>query len=257
MSQHLASAEVHVPPPSSPLEVVSTSVRLSGDNFPTPKSSLVDPSPLAFAKETSSHTLPNSNNVSSFYPTHNSGVRVTKSLPRSLQLPSDPKNVIVVSSEGSSVASSCDGDESELNSEDSDIPPMKYLAPNGPHWRGSAEYLARGARFISRSQNASPTPQESPVESYSEDDTVLVTRRRVENQHHRSFFNLSPSPSMEVIEFSTPLTGPSIGRSASMRLSRERHPSPSPLVANSSHGAQLPIATVSRTVPLSAITHTQ
>lgn len=251
LPRQLVSAEVHIPGPSSPLEVVSTSVRVSGDNFPTPKSSLVDPSPLAVATDTSSHTLPNP----SFCPTHNSAVRVTKSLPRSLQLPLGPKNVIVLSSDMSSSASSCDGDESELTSDDSEMPPMKYLAPVRPQWRGSAEYLAPGTRYVSRSQSASPTPRESPADYYSEDDTVLVTRRRVEKQQQRSFFNLSPSPSMEVIEFSTPLTtGSSLGRSASMRLSRERNP---PLITNSSHNTPLSIATVSRTVPLSAITHTQ
>ena len=136
---------------------------------------------------------------------------------------------------------------------------------------GSYEYLAPsnlppvGAGTVPpRSLSVSPTPRISPSGSYSEDDTVLVTRRRVDTHGHtqqqRSFFNLSPVPSMDIVEFTTPhLTGgtpnSSLTRSSSLRLPRERHISPYPSPATNSPRAAM--ATMSRTVPLSAIVHTQ
>ena len=266
LPRQYASAEVHIPSPSYPQEVVSTSVRVSGDEFATPRSSLVNQSPLAVVTDTltvpmdtpspTSNFLPSSHDMRSFGPAHRHAVRGSDSLKRSLKLPINHRNRIILSSEASSNASSCDGDESELTSEDSeDVPQTRYLAPNvaahNKRFGGSCENLASGGPLggYLRSQSVSPTQRPSSQELYSEDDTVLVTRRRVESQTRRSFFNLSPSPSMEVVEFSTPLSGSSsLGRSASMRLSRERNPSPFP---------QLPLATISRTVPLSAITHTQ
>ena len=277
--QQLAEAEVHIP--SSPEEIISTSVRVGGDEQATPKSSVVDPSPIAVATDTltvpmetpSSQiamALQNASNGHSFYPTHSSSVRVTSSLPhpQSLQPPAGLRRRVILSSD----TSSCDGDESEVTSDGSEdiVQRSKFLTPNTvpsangrKKLSGSYEYLARSGSPRSgspqgvvhiRSYSVSPTPRGSPVESYSEDDTVLVTRRRVDTHHshnqQRSFFNLSPTPSREFVEFSTPL-GPSpsgLGRSHSMRLSRERNPSPH---------TQLPIATMSRTVPLSAITHTQ
>ena len=268
LPRQFASAEVHIPQPGSPLEVVSTSVRVSGDDFATPKSSLVDQSPLTITdtltvpldtpSSTSSY-LPSSHHFQSFCPFPHSAVRGSNSLRRSLKLPFGQRQRILFSSEVSSNASSCDGDESELTSEDSeDIPRSRHLAPNIGSFKKrfgrSYENLATDGPqgFVPRSLSVSPTHRLSSQELYSEDDTVLVTRRRVESQAQRSFFNLSPSPSMEVVEFSTPLSGTSsLGRSASMRLSRERNPSPFPLAS------QLPLATISRTVPLSAITHTQ
>lgn len=259
LPRHLASAEVHIPQPSSLLEVVSTSVRVSGDDFETPKSSLVDPSPLAVATDTPSPASPAhpSSDVRSSYPAHNSAIHVSSLLPHSLQLPQGPRRYIVLSSGASSEASSCDGNESELTSEDSDIPRPRFLAPSMARKQrrsGSCEFLGPTPQGMSRSRSVSPVG--SPIDSYSEDDTVLVTRRRVEveSQQHRSFF--TPSPTMEIVEFATPLSAPpsNLGQSASLKFSRERIPSPYPMVTNTS---QLPLAMISRTVPLSAITHTQ
>ena len=266
MPRHFASAEVHIPQPSSPLEVVSTSVRVRGDDFATPRASLVDQSPLTIATDTLAVPMDTPSPTSSFLPSSHhfcplphSAVRGSDSLRRSLKLPHNHRNRIILSSEASSIASSCDGDESEITSEDSgDFPRNRYLTPNvgasEKRFGRSCENLATDSPrgVVPRSQSASPIHRFPSQELYSEDDTVLVTRRRVESQTHRSFFNLSPSPSMEVVEFSTPLSGTSsLGRSASMRLSRERNPSPFSL------GSQLPLTTISRTVPLSAITHTQ
>ena len=270
--QLMTEAEVHIP--SSPVEVVSQSIRINSDELPTPKSSLVDPSPITVATDTLRvpddnpspilSALPTPSDSRSFYPTRNSSVRVTSLLPpESLRLPPDPRRRIIVSSEASSNASSCDGDESEVTSEDSeDFPWKRYLVPNPismatvNHRRkltGSCEHLSSAApRGSSRPHSVSPTSRGSPVDSYSEDDTVLVTRRRVNRHQQRSFFNLSPSTSMELVEFSSPSPS-ALGRSSSLRLPRERHPSPSPSMTLS----HLPMATMSRTVPLSAITHTQ
>ena len=287
--QQLAEAEVYIP--AFPGEVISNSVRVNPDEVDTPKSSLADPSPLAnittdtlavptetFRVETPSPT-PMGRSSSSpeekqgFYPVRNAAVRVTSLVPDSLQLPPGPRKRIVISS-ASSVTSSCDGDESEVASDDSvdgvvprgRVLPHYATIPRKTRWTGSYEHLATGGRReeIPRAQSVSPTPLGgSSVDSYSEDDTVLVTRRRVDThrngQHQGSFFNLSTTPAMEVVEFSTPrsIRGPSnssLGRSSSLRLPRERHTSPYPSFTNSS---QAPMTTISRTVPLSAITHTQ
>ena len=285
--QQLAEAEVHIPGPASTGEVISNSVRVHPDED-TPKSSIVDPSPLvatdtlAVPVEVPSpvpmrrraFSLEEKRRV--FYPMRNAAVRVTSFVPDSLQLPPGPRRRIVISS-ASSLTSSCDGDESEVTSDDS----IDGVIPRGtrvlPHstatglgkkrWTGSYEYLAPGGQreVVPRAQSVSPTPLSgSSVESYSEDDTVLVTRRRVDThrntQTRGSFFNLSPAPSMEVVEFSTPYRGPgpsnsSLSRSSSLRLPRERHTSPYPSTLKNSSGA--PMTTMSRTVPLSAITHTQ
>ena len=271
-SQQLTEAEVHIPRQSPPAEVMSTSVRVPSDEFATPKSSLQDPSPLSVAMDM--HTIntdnsslvpsPKDTSLSAFYPTRNLGVRVTSLKSQSLQLPPGPRKRIVISPGASSNTSSCDGDDSEVTSEDSEfmasqthfLPSSEVVGRRKKKWGGSQEYLTPRPHqgFAPRSLSVSPIPRGSPGESYSEDDTVLVTRRRVNIQHHqnqnRSFFNLSPTPSMEVVEFSTPI-GSGLGRSASMRLSRERTTSPYPTMNTS------PMATMSRTVPLSAITHTQ
>ena len=289
--QQLTEAEVHIPHSGTPGEVVSTSVRAHPDEVGTPKSSLApDPSPLAVIAtdilavpvETPSpvptgrpgYPPQEEKGVVTTYPTRSTAVRVTSLLPESLQLPLGPRKRIVISS-ASSATSSCDGDVSEEvasdDSTDGVIPRMRLLphsaiSPRRKRWTGSHEYLVPTATDVVgvRSHSVSPTPRGSPAESYSEDDTVLVTRRRVDTHRHAqlrgSFFNLSPAPSMEVIEFSTPRggcpsTSSSLTRSSSLRLPRERHTSPYPSPAANS--SQAPMATMSRTVPLSAITHTQ
>ena len=296
LPQQLTEAEVHIPHPG---EVISNSIRVHPDEVDTPKSSVSDPSPLTtVAVDTppvAADTLPvpvetpspipmrrpglspDENRV--FYPVRNTAVRVTSLVPDSLQLPPGPRRRIVISS-ASSLTSSCDGDESdgdesEVASDDSVdgvIPRSRALShsatgPRKKRWTGSYEYLAPGGHMegVPRAHSVSPTPFScSSVDSYSEDDTVLVTRRRVDTyrntQTHGSLFNLSPAPSMEVVEFSTPYGGPSpssssLGRSSSLRLPRERHTSPYP--PSFTNSSQAPMATMSRTVPLSAITHTK
>jgi hypothetical protein len=294
LPQQLTEAEVHIPHPTFTGEVISNSVRVHPDEVDTPKSSVADPSPLTtvaidtppVATDTLSVPVetpspipmrrpglsPDEKRV--FYPVRNAAVRVTSFVPDSLQLPPGPRKRIVISS-SSSLTSSCDGDESEVASDDSVdgvIPrsralPHSATGPRKTRWTGSYEYLAPGGHRegVSRAHSVSPTPFScSSVDSYSEDDTVLVTRRRVDTyrnaQTHGSLFNLSPAPSMEVVEFSTPYRVPSpsnssLGRSSSLRLPRERHTSPYP--PSFTNSSQAPMATMSRTVPLSAITHTK
>lgn len=308
LPHQVAEAEVHIPhlPPSNN-EVVSTSVRVGGnpDDFDTPISSLVDPSPLANVAmdnlavpvETASPVL--TPGVSETPPpphekseeeeeeeiiTHTQhrsqrdpAVRVTSLVTDSLKLPPGPRRRIVISSASSSVTSSCEGDESGGVSDDSTdgltLPWTNLHLLSSPLMRkryaGSYEHLSTEAPppngGTTRAQSVSPTPLRGhPV--YSEDDTVLVTLRKVDTQRNSqsrgSFFNLSPAPSMDVVEFTTPLLGPvsqpisNLSRSSSLRLPREhRHTSPYPLPA--SNNLHVPVATMSRTVPLSAITHTQ
>ena len=299
-------------------EVVSTSIRVRSssdrtddDEFSTPRASLNnDPSPLSAVVNTATPAMrgvlsgttlslpvPSSSSLSSlslerksaFHPTTGKsavgGSQGLQSL-QSLQLPPGPRKRIVISpgASSSSCDVSCDGDDSEITSEDSEFDgprtnfrPSSHGAAAVPprlknKWGGSQEFFTPGGGgpprlggTPRRSHSVSPTP----VESYSEDDTVLVTRRRVNatphhHNQHRSFFNLSPAPSsMEVVEFSTPMGGATpassssggLGRSASMRLSRERTPSPAYSAIHRAHPS--PVATMSRTIPLSAITQTQ
>ena len=86
----------------------------------------------------------------------------------------------------------------------------------------------------------------SPTERYYQEDTVLVTRRTISGNQEirRSWLNLTAitaaTPSTEVVEFSTPPSN--LQRSNSVRVKGER-------------GKTTP--SVSRTVPLTAVTHSQ
>ena len=119
-THQVAEAEVHIPSSASPEEVVSTSIRVHPDDVDTPKSSVVDPSPLAtVATDTLGVPVETPSPIQAgrvdspeedkrvFYPTRNSAVRVTSLLRDSLQLPPGPRKRIVISS-ASSATSSCD-----------------------------------------------------------------------------------------------------------------------------------------------------
>ena len=86
-----------------------------------------------------------------------------------------------------------------------------------------------------------PSPLQSPTEKYLSNDTIIITRRRTAGSQELRQPFASPVPTAEVVEFTTPLS--SLRRTSSLRVRGEMVGSATP--------------PVSRTVPLSAVTHSQ